>query len=152
MRTWINDINVSVCPSVCPLGRLRLNKQLCLWSREEPQGSSVWWSISTHTPICSHVHTYTVPNALHSSSFTCPLVFSALLSLSPTLSLFLSWAPLLSVTLAHYKNKRNATPCDLSPTTRRGAGLDKRARGSCSHVPGPGRKHTDTNIHIQVVS
>lgn len=41
--------------------------------------------------------------------------------------------------------ERNVTPCDLSPTTRRGTALDEGEGGSCSHVPGPGRKHIQTN-------
>lgn len=48
MNKWYKCVCLSLCLCVSPLGQLRLNKQLCLWSKEEPQGSSVYWSISAH--------------------------------------------------------------------------------------------------------
>lgn len=148
MNKWYKCVCLSFCLS---LGAAQ-TKQTAVF-RKQGRATRVFclvvhFNTHTHMLTCTHIHSPKCPALL--IFYLPPCVFCPAQSLS-THSLFLCWAPLLSVMLAHYKTKRNATPCDLSPTTRRGAGLDKRARGSCSHVPGPGRKHTDTNIHIQVV-
>lgn len=150
MNKWYKCVCLSLCLCVCPLGQLRLNKQLCLWSKEEPQGSSVYWSISAHRHTkCSHarteIHTHECPVLLifylpRSVAYLTPGVFY---------SLSLSLCPLCSV-LARSQTERNATLCDLSPTPRRGAALDEGVRGqlqSCAWAWREMHVHTHTHSH-----
>ena len=130
----------------------------------------VHFSSHTHTHTLTHMLTctliHTLPNAHRSSSFTCPAllhfcpcVFSLSLSLSLSRSLSLSLslsapsAQCSARSLARSQTERNATPCDLSPTTRRGAGLDKGARGQLQSCARAWKKtHTDTYTQSQAVS
>lgn len=153
MNKWYKCVCLSFCLCVCPLGAAQ-TKQTAVFMK---QGRAtrvfclvVHFSTRTHMLTCTHIHTPKCPVLLifylPCSVAFFPLVFSVLLGLS------LSWAPLLGVMLAHSQTERNATPCDLSPTTRRGAGLDKGARGqlqSCAR--GWKETHTDKYIHSQVV-
>lgn len=97
MNKWYKCVCLSLWLCVCPLGQLRLNKQLCLWSKEEPQGSSVYWSISAHRHTkCSHarteIHTHECPVLLifylpRSVAYLTPGVFYSLsFPLPPLLS------------------------------------------------------------------
>lgn len=108
--------------------------------------------LSTHSHMlaCAHIRTPKCPALLIfylpcSVAFLPPCAFCSV-------SLSLMGPLLLGVMLACSQTERNATPCDLSPTTRRGAGLDKGARGqlqSCAR--GCKETHTDMYIRSQVV-
>lgn len=146
MNKWYKCACLSFCLSVCPSGRLRLNKQLCLWSKEE--ATRVFCLLphfTTHRHIL--IHTATHPCECPARLIFYLSRFVAFLTpcfFCPTQSLPLP--PLLGVKLVRSQTKRNAAPCDLSPTARRGAGLDEGARGqlqSCAQAC----KETHTHAH-----
>lgn len=108
----------------------------------------VHFSTHTRTPICSHVHSQ-MPRAPHllPAPLCCiptPCVFCSAQSLA------LSGPRACSVS----QTARNATLPDLSPTTRRGAGLDKRAKGqlqSCACV-GEETGVVNSNTHTLILT
>lgn len=137
MPTWINDTNacLSFCLCVYPPGHLRLNKQLWLWSMEEPPGVlCLVVHFSKRTRPVSPCAPYLLPAPCDSWAFRC--------CCSPSLLGLSVWC---NTQGAYTQTQRNATPCDLSPTTTRGTALDEGAEGGkCSHVPAPGRrKHSN---------
>lgn len=85
-----------------------------------------------HTPKCQLLLIFYLP---------CSIAFLPVHSFSLYSLLGVALAKSLALSLS--LSERNAAPCDLSPTIRRDSGLDKGARGSCSHVPRPGSKHID---------
>lgn len=81
---------------------------------------------------------------LRSLSFTCPVRLWDCAAALPSLLVVCVWR---NTREAYTQTQRNATPCDLSPTTTRGTASDEGAKGgSCSHVPALGRrKHSNWN-------
>ena len=124
----------------------------------------VHFSSYTHTHTHTHMHTHThTPEcpALLIFYLPCSVAFlplcvfslSFFLPLSLSLSLSAPSAQCSARSLVRSQTERNATPCDLSPTTRRGAGLDKGARGQLQSCARAWKKtHTDTYTESQVVS
>lgn len=69
MDKWYKYVGLSLSLCVRPTGQARLNKQLCLWTRKEPQEGCSVVHFSPYTlSLTTQTHTL-----LYTSSFTCPV-------------------------------------------------------------------------------